>query len=82
MLPGESAPNLARGRAALQPGLAQQALDDFGRALTVDPRNIEIFSNRALLEVSAGQYAKAIADLDRVIALRPRLAHDFVLVRG
>ena len=48
----------------------------FDRAIMLDPSLPDLFANRGLAYVKTGQYARAIADLDKAIASNPRDAYS------
>jgi serine/threonine protein kinase/Flp pilus assembly protein TadD len=66
---------VARGVAWLQDGDAGQALADFRRATEHNPRSLPGWQNQAhvLAEVQ-GRTAEAVAVMDRIVVLQPRLA--------
>lgn len=54
-------------------GRVADALPQFDRAITLDPRNARAFVNRGNALSVAGDRERAIADFDRALALRPTL---------
>src|SRR5262249_33928135 len=66
---------VARGVAWLQAGDADRALDDFRRATRLNPRSLPGWQNQAhVLAEVRGRTPEALSVMDRVVALRPRLA--------
>jgi tetratricopeptide (TPR) repeat protein len=47
-----------------------EAVDEFGKTIALDPKNADALQNRGSLFVLTGRYAEAIPDLDGAIALR------------
>lgn len=60
-----------RGRIYAGQGEFQKALDDFTQAITLRPRTIEYYHQRALALLSLGRYDEALRDLDQAIAIDP-----------
>jgi tetratricopeptide (TPR) repeat protein len=73
--PGDEEGLIARGVARAQAGDADGALGDFRRAVALNPRSLPGLHNQAhVLAEQRGQTAAAIAALDRVLEVQPRLA--------
>ena len=53
------------------------ALADYDRALSLDPKAVEVFYRRGLAHQAKGDLAGAIADYTQVIALNPQRANAF-----
>lgn len=75
----ETQANLARahfnrGHAFTENGEFDRAIQDFGRALMLDPDYPDAFNSRGLAYVARGEAEKAIQDFDRAIALDPNYA--------
>ena len=60
-----------RGCAQTELGEPQREVEDFGRAIALDPDNIESLRNRAILNRSLGELDKAVQDYDEIIHLEP-----------
>ena len=50
------------------------AMEDFSRAIELDPENVTALFHRGVVRVVRGRYDDAIQDFDRVIQLDPRHA--------
>ena len=55
-----------------------EAIADYGEALSRNPARAAVYYNRAAVWRMKGDYDKAIADYDRAIELNPRYEHAFV----
>ena len=53
-----------------------EAIADFNVALNLDPEMVWAYFNRGLAFLVKGEDARAQADFDRVVALRPDLKED------
>jgi tetratricopeptide (TPR) repeat protein len=60
-----------RGNAQLDAGASQAAIDDYNRAVALDPSNARAFNNRALAQATLGQIDQALADYAAAIRLDP-----------
>jgi tetratricopeptide (TPR) repeat protein len=60
-----------RGEAHRLAGHLRQALDDFGRALEIDPDHVWALESRAVTYRELGRHADALADLKRATQLEP-----------
>src|SRR5207244_474679 len=49
-----------------------RAIDQFTRALRLEPRNVPAYFNRGLAFAAKGEHAKAAADFERVLQLDPK----------
>jgi tetratricopeptide (TPR) repeat protein len=58
-------------------GQPDRALADFNKALELNPRLAEAYSNRGWAYFEKGQYDQAIADCDKALELNPRLAEAY-----
>jgi len=47
------------------------ALADFNRALALNPRNADAFSDRGAIREIQGNFSEAVSDYDKVVELRP-----------
>jgi tetratricopeptide (TPR) repeat protein len=54
------------------------ALNDYGRALALDPKLVSTYINRAAIYIKRGEDDRAITDLDRAALLDPRDSAIFV----
>ena len=57
------------GRAFLEEGQPDAALDEFGRALALDPRDPRNYNNRGVALAQLGQYEAARADFERALRM-------------
>ena len=71
----------ALGRLNEMQGKNTEALDYFNQSLAIKPDPI-IYSNRASLKTKLKDFAGAIADYDRAIALKPADIADYFALRG
>ena len=63
---------MGRGMRDLGNHAADDAVDDFDAALTLDPEVPEIFHRRALARAAAGDYVGALADIQETLKREPR----------
>ncbi|WP_106436950.1 tetratricopeptide repeat protein [Streptomyces prunicolor] len=70
-----------RGDALGRAGDYEQALDDYDRALALDPDLVRAHRAKAVTRGGMGDYDAALRDLDRVVALEPDNAYN-VILRG
>jgi tetratricopeptide (TPR) repeat protein len=63
-----------RGRARIDLGQYDRAIEDLDRAIKLDPNYPDAFNTRALAHIGAGQFEQAIADFDEAIRLDPNYA--------
>ena len=64
---------VARGMAFRLVGDFARAVKDFTKAVTVDPTNTNALIHRAALYFDMGEHEGALQDLDRILALNPRM---------
>jgi tetratricopeptide (TPR) repeat protein len=76
--PGRGAPNLIQAKRYYESGLKKQdegdldgAINDYTRAIKVNPRYTEAYNNRGAIRRSKGDVDGAIADYDRAIEVDP-----------
>jgi Flp pilus assembly protein TadD len=62
------------GRILLGEGEPDAALEEFGRALALDPTNAQYMNNRGVALQALGQTEAARADFTRALAFNPNLA--------
>jgi tetratricopeptide (TPR) repeat protein len=60
-----------RGNAHYYLGAYDKAIEDYSRALVLDPDNPEVLYNRGNSYAEVGDHARAIEDYSRSIAIRP-----------
>lgn len=60
-----------RGLAAMEMGRFDGAIQDFNKAIALDPSDYNAYVNRGLLFIESGQTDKALEDLDKAISLNP-----------
>jgi tetratricopeptide (TPR) repeat protein len=70
------APNLAavyqqRGYAAATNQQFQDAINDYGEAIKINPEDARIYEQRAAVEMKLNDYDKALADYSEAIKLKP-----------
>jgi tetratricopeptide (TPR) repeat protein len=61
-----------RGLASMAMGRIDRAIDDFNKAIALDPSDYYAYINRGLVYSETGQTGKALEDFDKAIALNPR----------
>ena len=61
----------ARGNRYSRNGAYQEALENYARAIELDPGFAEAYYNRGVSYYELGRHAEAIADLSRAIDLNP-----------
>lgn len=62
---------LAQGDYELERGNPSQALAAYSRAIELDPASAQAYNNRAYVFMTLQDYAHALPDLDKALALRP-----------
>ena len=70
-----------RGNAYYILGQHQKAIDDYTRAIELDPKLAEAYCNRGIAYSNLGQYQKAIDNFTRAIKLNPKHAFAYY-IRG
>jgi tetratricopeptide (TPR) repeat protein len=63
---------MSRGLRELKGDAPQDAVDDLGAAITLDPKFAEAYHQRAIARFAAGDTMGAIADLQQTLELEPR----------
>jgi len=66
-----------RGNYYMEEGRYDQALEDFSRALEIDPKNYKTYSNRALVYIEKDMLDQALIDLNTAISIKPTYAGLF-----
>jgi tetratricopeptide (TPR) repeat protein len=69
---------MSRGAREMQADSAQQAIEDFSDAITLDPNLAEAYHQRAVARFAAGDTQGAIADIGQTLEHQPR---DFAALR-
>jgi tetratricopeptide (TPR) repeat protein len=69
---------MSRGAREMQAESAQQAIEDFTDAITLDPNLAEAYHQRAVARFAAGDTQGAIADIEQTLQHQPR---DFAALR-
>ena len=69
---------IAQGDAKYNSGDKQGAIEDYERAIAVDPQNAEAYSSRGTAKYDLGDKEAAIEDYDRAIELQPDFALAYV----
>lgn len=59
-------------------GYDEEALRDLSKAVSLNPRQILAFNDRAATYMKRGEYAAAISDYDKAIALNPAYARAYL----
>jgi Tfp pilus assembly protein PilF len=67
-----------RGSAFYKKGLTDKAIEDFDRAISLDPSYYEAYNNRGTAFLKLGLFDKAIADFDKTISMNPGHAAPYV----
>ena len=62
-----------RGCAYFSIGEPGRAVEDFGRAIALDPNDVQSLRNRAMAYINLGNPEKAIVDRDRLNELAPAM---------
>jgi tetratricopeptide (TPR) repeat protein len=70
-VPASAADYLALGDYEYERGLCDRAVAAYTRAIELDPAFAQAYNNRAYARMRQQQYALALPDLDRALALRP-----------
>ncbi|HXX81927.1 MAG TPA: tetratricopeptide repeat protein [Thermodesulfovibrionales bacterium] len=70
-----------RGLALMKMGRLDGALEDFNKAIALDPSDYKAYGDRGLVFDQIGQSDKAIEDFDKAIALNPAF-YEAYTVRG
>lgn len=71
-LPGTDRIYFNRGTLYGNAGLRQQAIDDFGKAIAISPRNVIARGNRAAAYYEEGRFSEALLDFEKTIAMDPK----------
>jgi len=66
-----------RGNAYKEAGLVKQALDDYSKAVSLDPRQYRAFHNRGIVYMELDRPDMAIKDYDEAIAVNPNYAEAY-----
>jgi tetratricopeptide (TPR) repeat protein len=61
----------SRAYEAYEQGMYEQALQDYDRALAIEPNNVYALSNKGLALYNLGNYQEAINQYDRALAIEP-----------
>ncbi len=71
--PGKTGAESLHNRGFAWYGLGEyvKAIEDYNRALEIDPKLPDTFYNRSLAWLALGEYSKAITDCDRALRIRP-----------
>lgn len=74
---GKAVPFHSRGDAYMDIGDIKRALEDYNKAIEIDPGYAEAYNNRGNLYKQIGDLERAIADYNKVIAIDPRPADTY-----
>ncbi len=66
-----------RGNAYMAKGEHDRGMQDYDKAIKLDPRNAKAFNNRGVAYHKKGDYDRALKDLDESIKLDPAYANAF-----
>ena len=66
------------GISHLNTGKPERALEDFNRAIKIDPQRADGYLGRANTLNTMGQYHEALEDYDRALEIDPKLANAYV----
>ena len=66
-----------RGTAYWRAGNFQQAIEDVGKAIELNPEYASAYNTRASIHVSLGSYKQAIEDVNKAIELYPKYAKAY-----
>jgi tetratricopeptide (TPR) repeat protein len=69
---------ICRGAAFGRAGNEQAAIDDFTKAIELNPQSAMAFYDRGISRQTLGQFDLAIDDFSRVIELRPKYVSGFI----
>lgn len=61
----------AKGNAAFSAGKFEEAVEHFTAAITIDPSNHVLYSNRSGAYASLQKYNEALQDAEKTIQLKP-----------
>lgn len=67
-----------KGRAEQDIGLKNEALNDYTKAILINPKHARAYSNRALIKGSLGKMNEALEDLNKAISIDSNLASAFL----
>ena len=66
-----------KGTQLLNVGKAREAIPYFDRAIRLNPRDAEVYTNRRIAWREKGDLSRAIADLGKAIKLNPKYARTY-----
>lgn len=66
-----------RGIAKMSSGDIPGAIEDFGKAIMINPRYADAYSNRGYAKTKIGDFKSAIEDDDKAIEINPNCAHAY-----
>jgi tetratricopeptide (TPR) repeat protein len=72
--------NYSRGVAKADLGDKRGAIDDYNKAIAIDPKNAGAYYNRGALELTLGDPAIAKADYNQSVLLNPQYAQQNYIV--
>jgi lipoprotein NlpI len=68
----------SRGNALYDKGDYEKAIDDYTRAIKIDPKHARVYYNRGLASKNKGDYERAIEDYTRTIEIDPKYVDAFI----
>ena len=66
------------GLSHLNRGKPEEALEDFNRAISIDPNHMDGYLGRANALNTLGRYEESLKDYERVIEINPEIANAYV----
>ena len=66
------------GLSSLNRGKPEEALEDFNRAISIDPNHMDGYLGRANALNTLGRYEESLKDYARVIEINPEIANAYV----
>ena len=66
-----------RGNAYQRKGERALAIADYGKAISLNPKDAEVYHMRGNVYFDRGDYARTLADYDKAIAIKPRKAGTY-----
>lgn len=71
-----------RGYCNQELGLYEKALEDYGKAISIQPNDHKHFSNRGLLYIKLENFTNALSDYEKAIQLSPNENLKYINNRG
>lgn len=61
----------SKGNAALQAEKYDEAIDFYSQAISLDPSNHILYSNRSAAYAKVGKYADSLTDAEKTVSIKP-----------